>query len=94
MDESSSHETNGIHNDKPVNEKESDRMRELKITIKPQTKNTSQTFAVTVKDMELTALYKAAKDRNLTPVQYLKEIIEAKLMADKYLPDWWLTRRF
>lgn len=81
MDQSSSHTTDSTPKQIEVKSKESDRGQKLTIT-------------VTVKDRLLQGLTDAAKEKALTPNQYVRETIEKALIKEGHLPDWWFSRQF
>lgn len=66
----------------------------LKVKEKIVTKHTARTYAITIKDRELQGVYEAAKEKGLTPHQWIKETLEKELMKSGHLPEWWLSRQF
>lgn len=81
MDESSSHNVSKADDT-------------LKVKEKTPSKHTARTYAITIKDRELQGVYEAAKEKGLTPHQWIKETLELALIKQGHLPSWWLSRQF
>lgn len=81
MDESSSHSKSKTEDT-------------LKVKEKTVTKHTSRTYAITIKERELQGVFEAAREKGLTPHQWIKETLEKELIKSGHLPSWWLERQF
>lgn len=81
MDESSSHSND-------------DTRKELVVNEKRITKINQRTYALTIKERELQGVLEAAKEKGLTPHQWIKETLELSLIKSGHLPEWWLQRQF
>lgn len=47
---------------------------------------------IQLQGLMLNAFEDALKDRGETPKQLITDLLEAYLVKEKYLPDWWFTR--
>lgn len=54
---------------------------------------TKRKFEVQLQGVLCQAFNDALRDRQETPKQLLVDLLEQFLLKEKYLPDWWLSRK-